>query len=189
MSRIIVAGRVYEKTSSVLPSFEEVWKLYLDTWPNSLGNAFTFWMEELGSDATEDAAEAKVKEEAEDLYLEAVERLEQAEGGDCWRTMFIPRGVDPSSLDGLGIYWAQEKSGASPYDAPRRTGNDIGVTYRGRVSLDAVDKLRTLWANIDLAVGEEEAEVTFLDNVPIFVHEVEFDEDGSTVPINDWRRT
>lgn len=56
-----------------------------------------------------------------------------------------------------------------------------------RIDSGNIDKAGTMYARMDLDLGDTEREVRFLKHAPIWVYDATL-EDGEVVEINDWRR-
>lgn len=128
------------------------------------------------------------------IYDEAVGMLQEFSSKDVWRSMSIPETVDPTTLTNLGIYWADSEYGVDTvfldyYDEHwKGYGQGREVVYHARVDgLSNVDTYGTVEARV-IGWGQDEEEVRLFGGVPIYVYDVTL-EDGTVVPINDWRTT
>ena len=147
--------------------------------------------EEVSQELSEQAALEHLRDEMEELYDAAVDRVtSELHEQDCWRDVTLPKGTDPTQHDGLGIYWAYEEDAA---EAHWGEPGKVVVRYRARIDLARVDRAGTIWANTFPRIGEDEAEVRFYVHAPIFVYSVTLYNDSAlpteTIEINDWRIT
>lgn len=150
-------------------------------------NIVTSFQEE----ASEAQAEELAKADLEDLYNEAVWRVESGlDGEECWRTILLPVTVDPTQHSGIGIYWAYEEDAAEAHWGGRggRKVEKQKVTFHGRIDEKYIDKIGTVLANCNLDIGEMEKEVRFHSGAPIYIYDVQL-QDRTILDIDDWRTT
>ena len=145
----------------------------------------------VGADSTRDEWLERAEDDEDEAfndfageYWDSLERYESLRSGvACFRALRLPADVDPAVLERLGTDWSLRRAGADTY---RFGKGDVTVVYRAKVDTGQLDPMQTVIRYI--AFGAEEDEVTWRENVPVYVYDVEL-EDGSVVPINDWRRT
>ena len=184
---LIVGNNVYRLASPLdqIPTWEKVWE-------SAKNYDATYYREEAymqgrDEDDPEDVALAAelVKDDVWELYRGIVSMLrDEMDGADCWREMTLEGEPDLVTLDPLGIYWSYDKEAAEAHGG----GYGERVTYRARVDLKNVDVPYTVNVHLDLDSGPQEKEVGFHEGARIWVYDVELD-DGTVLPINDWRTT
>lgn len=128
-------------------------------------------------------SDALFRENAELLYHDAINRLEQ-DKIELWRAVTLREDVDPARLARLGVYWAYEEGSAEAHWG----GSGPTVVFHAEVDARYANRYGTIAANLDLSIGEDESEISLFSYAPIFVFDVEL-EDGTKIEINDWRRT
>ncbi len=142
---------------------------------------FTDLMEELEDEAYDEDVQVQ------DLLVARIQtrlRADFGEGMRCYRALDLPATVDPTTLKNIGVYWSYDRRAARPYDAWE--GEGPTVVYSASISAASVDKARMVANN--MLFDEDEQEVTFHKDSPIWVYSVEL-QDGTVVEINDWRTT
>jgi len=165
---------------------------------------FDQYQEEVSKHLSLKAGMEYALQEMEEVYDESLWRIEnELEGKDCWRVVTVKENVDPTQVDGLGIFWSFEKDAAEALwgGEHRRKPNDKTLRFRAKIDSRYIDKAGTLYANTYLWGPEaDKHEVRFFRNAPIYVYDVEVSrnkedwenvlESGQwkTTPINDWRR-
>lgn len=98
-----------------------------------------------------------------DSYNEIVwEHRHRGESFDVYRTISL-ESLRDLKTKGIGIYWSWDESKAEAH-----WGNGgTQYTLRARVNDADVDWNRTLYANLDPSLGEEEAEITLKEGIPV----------------------
>ena len=143
--------------------------------------------EEAQQQAFDDKWNEWVEDEIRRLYKAVVQKLNNIDGTDCWRAISLAKGTDPTKVDPLGIYWADEELYAEPHEG---TSDDYHV-YHAKVNVDGISKYETVMLRSDV-ISEQEQEIRFKPGTELFVYDVaqyRYPQNAPSVPINDWRRT
>lgn len=190
-----------------VPSFEDVWEEVKNSdsvnnilehlaWDKGQQSQFEYETdkdpEEHPEEFQEWLLENAVKEEVENRYEDVIYFINhEMDGEDCWRAVGLTKNVDPVKHEDLGVYWSSKEEGADEY-----WGNRSGTrscTYRARIDRRNVDLAGTVYARMDMSLGEEESEVRMIPGAKIFVYDVEVCDSRMmsgkcrTLEINDWR--
>jgi len=186
------------KSSKDIPSWEEVWEeiqRYLDMEEEA------YYLDHKWEDIEDEDEREEVKQEAYDEVLEELEetywgqydeakyQLDRLEGLIVWRSISLEEGVDPTKLEGLGIYWAYEEHAAEAHWGKGK--HQVSVKFSVEVDPKSVDYAGTMWARTSPGTGDVEKEIRFIKHAPIYVSDVEFmsgPHKGEVIEINDWRR-
>jgi len=142
--------------------------------------------EEAQQQAFDDKWNEWVEDEIRRLYKAVVQKLNNIDGTDCWRAISLAKGTDPTKVDPLGIYWADEELYAEPHEG---TSDDYHV-YHAKVNVDGISKYETVMLRSDV-ISEQEQEIRFKPGTELFVYDVaqyRYPQNAPSVPINDWRR-
>lgn len=160
-------------------------------------NAYLDVEERLDDDEIAEAAEERVRDDAEHIYNEAERQLLRLDGKSCYRAIALREGADPTRLDSLGVFWAYRAEGAGLYDAEADyEAYPLRATFKADIDLAYVDLRETFLNN--MIYGGREYEVTWLRHAPIYVHGVwvtprdhyvDTRDKSTMILINDWRRT
>ena len=120
------------------------------------------------------AAYELVMDEFQERYRSLVRMLERQPHVDCYRLISLPENVDPSSLDGLGIYWSLDPDKVGLYEAdgddPKRP---VYWRFDCRGEMKYVDLWETVMHHLNPDYGMDEDEVRFFPHSPIYVEEAE----------------
>ena len=175
--------------SNTVPTWSKVWDMFLHN-----GDSMTRALEDMQmvyKDEIEDENELVklIEEEQRQKYFRLVEEYKELDGSTCWRTITIPEKVDPVNLPQLGIYWAIEETAAEAHWGYGK-GRPLEVTYDGIIDLHNVDWQGTMFARMDYSLGDDEKEIRFIKNSPIFITRCHTYYHGHVNRhiINDWRR-
>lgn len=184
--RVRVGNNIYRQASPSVPSWEEVWSKVQEA------RAFETELDYALTDAPEldeGVVWDRLQEEYYAYYEGIVEELSAIDGVDCWRAVTLDPHVDPTILDPLGIYWAFDQEEAFPHwDYLQEPKGRKNVVFRAEVDSAALDVSATVLANVSPATREGGTELRFQAGSQLYVYDVTL-EDGTVVPINDWRRT
>lgn len=176
--------------SNIVPSWSKVWDMFLHNGDN-LSHALET-MQMVYKDEIEDENELiqLIEKEQRHKYFRLVEEYKYLDGEPCWRTITIPERVDPVKIAQLGIYWAIAESASEAHWGYSK-GRPLEVTYEGKIDLHNVDWQGTMFARMDYTLGDDEKEIRFIKNSPIFVTECVTHHQGrvNKHTIEDWRRT
>lgn len=156
-------------SSNKIPSFEDVWKQIRQS--DGFKHEMEFGMEdhERGDEA---AVEQNIKDAQFERYEEIVYGYQELEGKPCWRMMMLHKSVDPREHQQLGIYWAVQEGSAEAHFGKFEGNYPWKCTYEAIIELKNVDWPGTLYARMDMSGGDEEQEIRFLDNAPLWVRKV-----------------
>lgn len=198
-------SQVVAKTG--VPSFEEVWEFLkgsdgishmIEGLSDDSGHKSQFEYEtdkdpeEHSEEYQKWLLEGPIKKEVEDRYDDVVFFIdEEMDGEDCWRAVGIPKSVDPVKHPDLGIYWSSTEEGADEYWGKGKP--TLPCVYRARIDRRNVDIPGTVYARMDMDIGEMESEVRMIPGAKIFVYDVEVQGDrrmsskAEVIEINDWR--
>jgi hypothetical protein len=184
--------QTYMKSSNTVPSWTEMWKHLKHT----DGYKHTFEMYISGpyydSSGKRDthSVEEIIEDEQKERYFDIVEEYKHMDREPCWRVMTLNKEVNPATLPQLGIYWAvEERAAGAHWGHPSQ--NTEFVIYKGKIDLDVVDWPGTIFARMDMDLGDEEAEIRFLKNSKLFIENVSVGhrwKDEKFTSINDYRR-
>jgi hypothetical protein len=178
--------------SNTVPSWSKVWDMFLRS-----GDSFTRALEDMKmaydnkyESEDEDTLIQLIEEEQRQKYFQLVEEYKELDGATCWRTITIPENVDPVGIPQLGIYWSIEESSAEAHWGHGKN-RPLEVTYDGIIDLHNVDWPGTMFARMDFTLGDDEKEIRFIKNSPIFVPRCHTYHHGRVNRhlIGDWRRT
>ena len=129
-----------------------------------------------------------------DIYDQTVEALLEFAGRDVWRALVIPEDVDPTSIDDLGVYWADNQYSVDAVWSERYDEHWEGrgpgreVVYRARVDdISAIDAWGTVEARTTFE-GVDDDEIRLLGGSTVHVYDVTL-QDGTVLEVNDWRTT
>jgi len=176
--------------SNTVPSWSKVWDWFMRDGDN-LSHALEV-MRTVYEDEIEDENELikLIEEEQRQKYFRIVEEYKELGGNTCWRTITIPENVDPVKLPQLGIYWAIVENAAEAHWGYGKN-RPLEVTYDGIIDLHNVDWEGTMFARMNWDLGDDEQEIRFIKNSPIFVTRCHTYHHGKVDRhiINDWRRT
>ena len=110
-----------------------------------------------------------IEEIQRDKYFDLVREYKQLNGEKCWRSIVIPKTVDPAKLNQLGVYWATDEDAAEPHWAK---SSGIECVYEAVINFDMMDWPGTMFARMDYTLGDDEREIRFLKNSKLFVNHV-----------------
>lgn len=167
-----------------VPTWESFWEQAFE------GGMFDSELEEYqtlyGDELSEEEIEQEVKTVYEERYWEAVAAIQNfTTGDDVWRALALQPGVDPTQVDPLGRYWTQDPEAAMFH----LKGTPLApVIFRARLDSQNVDGAGSLWPRVFQMMDVDTTEVRFIEGSPLYVFDVEL-EDGTVLPINDWRTT
>ena len=158
----------------------------------------------------EKVVEEEVIKDYKIRYEEFVRGLKRTlQNTECYRLIQLPKGVDPTSLDGLGIYWSLDENKVGIYfKREDLEGEEDSTIWRfsARIDLKYIDIWETVMAFLSPDLGKKEDEVRFIKYAPIYVYDAEeiigYDRDGygpvlydsygydrgQVVNIDAWRR-
>lgn len=180
-----------------IPSWEEVWEEIKPTFDME---EEAYYLLHVWEDIEDEEEREKVKQGAYeevfadlenqylDQYEEATYQLDNLEDVEVWRIITVEEGVDPTKLEGLGIFWAYEESAA---EAHWGHSKGVSVLFHAKADPRSVDYAGTVWARTMPGTGDAEKEIRFIKHAPVYVYEVEFvrgPRRGEVIEINDWRR-
>jgi len=150
-------GAVYREASAI------------PTWEDVLANHESAIKEALWNGEDEDY----VTDEMYDRYEIAVYNVERGFQGDrCWRVVHLPKDVDPTTIDHIGVYWSFEEGAAEGHW--NYSANKVKWTFEAVIDdLQIVDKAGSVYAYTDPLSGESEKEVTLKPNVPVRILDIE----------------
>lgn len=198
MSYSQLITKIAQQTAAVIPSFDELWEEVKAADPQMINNIAGYYMDGGYDDEFQDdtgieldgqntyaeflnwAVEVKIRQEVEDKYESIVNNYKNLQGGTCWRAVTMPRHMDPRKHPRLGIYWSVSLSGARPYNG-QYTGKKI-VVYSGEINTNYIDWKGTLLARLDFNLGDDEMEIRFMKNSPIYIYDCEVFEINWTNP-------
>lgn len=172
------------------PPWDSMWVAIQNS--DGLKNELEYFKDDVerrGKEFNEEAALQVIEADQKNRYFDIIDDYKYLDGKHCWREMTIPIGVDPLSISQLGIYWATEERAAEAHWGHRAKGKTFTVIYRGVIDLNNVDWAGTMYARMDMSLGEEEKEIRFIKNSKIFVESMYSDPNDKWIPINDYRRT
>lgn len=139
------------------------------------GHAYAQMMDEAHAEVAKlrPRAEAEIKNIARQQYRRLADQLRRLDGKPCWRALMVPRSLDISKVDNIGVYWAVDFDAAQPYFHGRPDWDNKRILIiKGRIDVDYVDWKGTAGARFISVYGERETEIRFLKHSPIFVDEV-----------------
>lgn len=176
-------------SSNTVPPWDDMWVAIQNSdATNDYINSMRSDAERNGEEFDEKAALQALEDEQQSRYFDIVQEYKYLDGDPCWREMTIPTWLDPTKIAQLGIYWAVKEDAAEAHWGYRTKGR-ISVTYKGIIALDNIDWSGTMFARMDMSLGDTEQEIRFLKNSPIFIESVYSDKEEKWIPINDTRRT
>ncbi len=171
-------------SSNKIPGWDVVWKSLKNS--DGYNNLVDIYSDKFDEDKIKDM----IEQDEYNRYLDVISTYEELDGDLCWRAMNLKRGVDPTKIQQLGIFWAiEEKKAAAHWGS----GQGLKVVYKAKIDLKNVDWPGTIFARMDMSLGEEEAEIRFIKYSKIFVYDVSVIDRSkhdyySNYPIKDWRR-
>ena len=154
------------------PPWDDMWAVIQNS--DGLQNELEFYkdnVERRGEKFFEEEALGKIELEQKDRYFDLIAEYKSLDGEYCWRTITLPAEIDPTSIAQLGIYWAIEESAAEAHWGKFSKGY-YNATYKGIIDLHNVDWGGTLFARMDMSIGEAEKEIRFIKNARILVENV-----------------
>ena len=181
------------KSSNIPPPWNVMWTVI--KYSDGMRNELEFYKDDAerrGDEFFEEKALGKIELEQKDRYFDLIEEYKSLDGEYCWRTITLPFDIDPLSLTQLGVYWAIEESAAEAHWGKFSKGY-YKATYKGIIDLHNVDWGGTLFARMDMSIGEAEKEIRFIKNARILVENVHTYKDTESPPvqrfiINNYRR-
>jgi len=186
-------GAVYRRAGVLqqIPSWEEMWEEAQSE--TDLEDEAALIAD--GDDDPEVLAHAmsEVRAERRDIYDNTIEQMQALDGKDIFRAVVLPKTVDPTTLNNLGTYWADNESAAeahwgNEYEKHwKGHGEGHEVVYRSRCDANDINMYSTIVARM-VFIGAPEDEVNIFHDSEIFVHDATLS-DGTVLPINDWRST
>ena len=183
-------------SSNTVPSWTEMWKAYQNTSMDrnisdlradrDLYHPMTPEIEKEDPNILRD-----IEDTQRHKYFELVNLYKQLNGERCWREIYLPKSLNPQTLEQLGVYWAIEENAAEAHWGHGR-GMNTTCTYEGVIDLNIIDWPGTMFARMDYTLGDDENEIRFLKNSKIFVNHVIVFGDGvkdvHKFEIKDYRR-
>ena len=122
------------------------------------------------------AAEEVVMDQYKERYETIVHDLKYASDlQTCYRMISLPEKVDPSSLDGLGVYWSmdEEKVGLYVHDEEQAERRPVYWRFSAAIDYKYVDLWETVMHYMNPEYGHNEDEVRWFKHAPILVHDAE----------------
>lgn len=159
-----------------VPSFDEVWAEIEQS--EGLRDEFR----DLDYDEDEDERAAEIKQELYSKYRSLINEYEAMDGQDCWRCVKIPFRRNPLTHPQLGTYWTVEDQNAVCHWGHRGKKGSWEASYHGRIDVKNIDWVTTLHNRLDLSLGDEETEISFLPNSPIYIYSVEISDPHNLSP-------
>jgi len=186
-------GRQYRLAGQLqqIPTWEEMWENVQDD-KDLEEEALLIADGNDDPDVLESAA-LEVESEYRDIYDNTIAQMQAHDGADIFRAVVLPKTIDPTTLDNLGTYWADNEMAAhahwggeyEKYWKGRGEGHE--VVYRARCDAADINLYSSIAARM-VFTGAEEDEVNIFHDSRIFVYDATLP-DGSVLPINDWRNT
>ena len=129
-----------------------------------------------------------IKEEQKEKYDNIIYDYQRLNGKPCWRVIRLPLNVQPDKLPQLGIYWSIDKNKADAHWGKFGPKYPVQATYEGIIDLKNVDWRKTIFARMDMSLGDIESEITFIPNGKIFIESVYVEPFDKTMYIRKFRR-
>ena len=148
-----------------VPTFDEVWRnlSQSDEFNNRVEDAEMLHDDPDTFDREEIIEEMRA--DLEDAYSDLLWEYENLHGEPCWRCVLLPEKVNPLTHPQLGTYWSIEKDAADCHWGKGK----VRCLYEGQIEVGSIDWETTVHNRLALSTGEDEQEVSFLRNAPIFV--------------------
>lgn len=165
-------GQTKLKSTNTPPPWDDMWIAIQNS--DGLRNELEFYKDDAerrGEEFFEEEALGKIELEQKDRYFDLIAEYKSLDGEYCWRKITLPAEVDPVSIAQLGVYWAIEEGAAEAHWGKFGEGH-YEATYKGIIDLRNIDWAGTLFARMDLSIGEDEKEIRFIKNARIFVENV-----------------
>jgi hypothetical protein len=178
------------KSANTPPPWDSMWAVMKDS--DGMRNELEFYKDDAerrDEKFFEEEALGKLELEQKDRYFDLIEEYKNLDDEYCWRQITLPKGIDPLSISQLGVYWAIEENVAEAHWGKYSKGY-YKATYKGIIDLHNVDWGGTLFARMDLSIGEAEKEIRFIKNARILVENVHTYKNGEVqrTIINNYRR-
>jgi len=89
---------------------------------------------------------------------------------NIWRMITVPLNWNPENRP-LGEYWSWDKNAADAHWG-HNSGDVLTVLISGKVQLENINWESTITANIKMNVGDDEREITVIDQAPITILDI-----------------
>ena len=189
---LIYLNQLYRRTAGQLqqiPTWEEMWENVQDD--KDLEEEALLIAD--GDDDPDVLADARLEVESEyrDIYDDTIEQMQAMDGKDIFRAVVIPKTMDPTTLDNLGTYWADNEMAAeahwgNEYEKHwKGYGEGHEVVYRARCDAADINLYSSIAARM-VFLGSPEDEVNIFHDSRMFIYDCKLS-DGTVLPINDWR--
>ena len=159
------------QSSNKIPTFDKIWVALKNS--DSFTDEIKIRIDDPTSpELNPEVVEQWIKEEQEERYDDIVYEYQQLEGESCWRNVILHKSIDPKTHDQLGIHWAIVESAAEDYWGIHKNDYTLDCTYEAIIELKNVDWPGTIYARMDMSLGEDEQEIRFLKNAILLVEKV-----------------